>query len=217
MYEYYLAETALAITPTILYDVLKKMYPDKDNREKDTVTAKMNKFRDNMKQKPEELVKIYWANYEKEEDMPDRFPALFHPVFGGRNIETIILENKRSDTSATISENGNKNQRRNENFYIADIERIWVLSGLPAHITKYGKLSVAINVETKNALETYDPREVRQALCYSTHDSLYDKMAKILRSLYRSEKPITDLKTEIDNLVKKARDELQVSDIDENT
>lgn len=180
-YIYYLAETALAIAPTVLHGVIKNMYPDQDIRLKDTVTGTMNDFRKRMKDNPEELKNIYTSNGQNG----DRFPDLFHPVFKDEIKE--ILENKGNDTSTTTSDS----KKENENaFYNAKIERIWTLSGLPTHITKEEKLSVKLRDETRTALNIYDHDKIRRVL--------HDKSEKLLAWYKSSRKDLSDLKNRID-------------------
>jgi hypothetical protein len=182
MYKYYLAETALAIAPTILYEVINKIHgvSDTENSLK-TVMSVMNGLREEMKQKPEELKSIYISNGQEEGGFPD----LFHPVFKDEIKE--ILENKGNDTSTTTSDS----KKENENaFYNAKIERIWTLSGLPTHITKEEKLSVKLRDETRTALNTYDHDKIRRVL--------HDKSEKLLAWYKSSRKDLSDLKNRID-------------------
>ncbi len=146
MYIYYLAETALAIAPTVLYEVIKKMYSDdQDARVKETVTGTMTEFRKWMKDNPEELKNIYASNGQNG----GRFRDLFHPVF--KDEIKKILDAPTIVTSESKTEKGNEKENKKENiFYNPKIERIWVLSGLPTHIIRdSGGLSVMFKDKTK--------------------------------------------------------------------
>ena len=160
-YIYYLAETALAIAPTVLYEVIKKMYSDdQDSRVKDTVTGTMNDFRKRMKDNPEELKNIYASNGQNG----DRFPDLFHPVF--KDEIKKILDAPTIVTSESKTEKGNEKENKKENiFYNPKIERIWILSGLPTHIIRdTGKLSMMLNDKAKEVIERHNYAETRFAL-----------------------------------------------------